>query len=481
MAYRIPGSTIFLAEGLPLDITDAEIEQYLITIEDHLQIAVDINRNKYHIRQQLNHNSTPTRLPNGTFGTTIYMGPEAATFTYGFYHGTRQRLALRIIPITYKRPYATSSSRQSGYLTSYVSIHPIPDLGIITEDLTTEQGATPLAMARVMDQIPGNRSGTFNNAIHNVQAKLNATFILLHRFCCRMMGGRDFFLQLARIPALYKPTQRRPHSETIIHIKLPRERTLSQGRTTYSTNAAGFAEMRRILGFSTQRQQRSIQIQSDLMELLDPALRDSMHVFPPLLPHKEHGISRPFWTLSNVDPDLSLVQILELINTYDAELTDLALAQGIADPPPPLMNMINIVAIAPAALVPEAPNLHPDRPPPPSTSTYLLLPRAGAIMTDPPPITACLSQAGPFRTSARLEIRTDGYFMEDIRELARSGRGTAAQFTHPRLVTLGEFTSTQARAEAARAQTQLTHREPASIQQTMPMNDNFQPTNAWSH
>jgi hypothetical protein len=101
-------------------------------------------------------------------------------------------------------------------------------------------------------------------------------------------------------------------------------------------------------------------------------------------------------------------------------------------------------------------------------------------MTDPPPITACLSQAGPFRTSARLEIRTDGYFMEDIRELARSGRGTAAQFTHPRLVSLGEFTSTQARAEAARAQTQWTHREPAAIQQTMPMNDNFQPTNAWS-
>jgi hypothetical protein len=91
------------------------------------------------------------------------------------------------------------------------------------------------------------------------------------------------------------------------------------------------------------------------MELLDPVLRDSMHVPPPLLPHKEHGISRPFWTLSNVDPDLSLVQILELINTYDAELTDLALAQGIADPPPPLMNMINIVAIAPAALIPEAP------------------------------------------------------------------------------------------------------------------------------
>ena len=165
-------------------------------------------------------------------------------------------------------------------------------MGLITEDLITDQGSTPLAMARVLDQIPGNRSGTFNNAIPNVQAKLNATFILLHRFCHRWLGGREFLLQLARTPSLYRPTQRRPHTETVIIIKMPRERTTSHGRISYSTNAAGFAEMRRALGFSTQRQQRSIQIQSELLELLDPALRDSMHTSPPLLPHREHGVSR---------------------------------------------------------------------------------------------------------------------------------------------------------------------------------------------
>ena len=149
----------------------------------------------------------------------------------------------------------------------------------------------------------------------------------------------------------------------------------------------------------------------------------------------------------------SLVQILELLTAYDAELTDLTLAQGITDPPPALMNMINVVAIAPAALVPEPPNQDPDRPPPPRTSTYLLLPRAGAIMTDPPPITACLSQAGPFRTAARLEIRTDGYFMEDVRKLARSARGVAAPFAHPRLVSFSDFTTTRAMTDAANAQT----------------------------
>ena len=110
MTYRIPGSTIFFAEGLPMDISDVEIKNYLIFMEDQLQIAVDINLNKHCIRQQLNKNTPITRLPNGTFGTTIVMGLEAATFTFGFYHGNQQRLALRIIPITYRRPYASSSS-----------------------------------------------------------------------------------------------------------------------------------------------------------------------------------------------------------------------------------------------------------------------------------------------------------------------------------------------------------------------------------
>ena len=184
-----------------------------------------------------------------------------------------------------------------------------------------------------------------------------------------------------------------------------------------------------------------------------------------------------------MDPNLSLVQILELLTAYDAELTDLTLAQGITDPPPALMNMINVVAIAPAALVPEPPSQDPDRPPPPRTSTYLLLPRAGAIMTDPPPITACLSQAGPFRTAAKREIRTDGYFMEDVRELARSARGIAAPFAHPRLVSLGEFTTTRAMTDAANAQTQWTVAEPAAIQQDMSTSNVNQqapqPTNSW--
>ena len=130
--------------------------------------------------------------------------------------------------------------------------------------------------------------------------------------------------------------------------------------------------MRRALGFGPQRQ-RSIQIQSDLIELLDPTQRDAMSNSPPLLPRREHGHARPFWLLSNVDADLSLIQVLELLTTYDTKLTDITMAQG-APPPPPIMNMINIVAIAPAELLPSPPNRNDGCPPPPRTTSYLLPP-----------------------------------------------------------------------------------------------------------
>ena len=148
------------------------------------------------------------------------------------------------------------------------------------------------------------------------------------------------------------------------------------------------------------------------------------------------------------------------------------------------MDMINIVAIAPAELLPPPPDRRDGRPPPPRTASYLLLPRAGAIMVDPPPVTACLTQAGPFQSSARLEIRRDGYFMEELRTLARSARGSAAPFAHPRLVPLEEYTTSSAATATALARTSWAQEEPASIHQPMPgqgpQSARSSNTNAWN-
>ena len=161
--------------------------------------------------------------------------------------------------------------------------------------------------------------------------------------------------------------------------------------------------------------------------------------------------------------------------TIQNELADITLAQGATAPPPAIMDMINIVAIAPAELLPILPNRPNRRPPPSRTSSYLLLPRAGAIMVDPSPLMACLTQAGPFRTSSRLEIRRDGYFMKNLRNLARSSRGTEAPFAHPSIVTTAEYTTQSAATAMARARHSWAQEEPTSILQPMPAQNRPQP------
>ena len=162
-----------------------------------------------------------------------------------------------------------------------------------------------------------------------------------------------------------------------------------------------------------------------------------------LLPHSVHQHQRPFWVLSNIAEDMDIARLVELLHQYDMEVRAAAIAQGNAAPPQ-ILPMINIIAVIPASLMPlppPNPTEYPRRTPS-RTNAYLLLPRAGAIMLSPVPSSACIEQAGPWRTAAVFEIRDDGYLMEDIRTLARSGRGAAAaaSILHPRMVNLAEYT-----------------------------------------
>ena len=131
-----------------------------------------------------------------------------------------------------------------------------------------------------------------------------------------------------------------------------------------------------------------------------------MQATPMLLPHSIHQHPRPFWVLSNIDAATDTAQVLQLLRQYDEELRAAALAQGTSIPPQ-ILPMINLILNAPAALLP-VPTRDDQRALPPRTNTYLLLPRAGAIMTNPMPTSACLEQAGPWRTAATIEARGDG-------------------------------------------------------------------------
>ena len=131
---------------------------------------------------------------------------------------------------------------------------------------------------------------------------------------------------------------------------------------------------------------------------------------------------------------MDTAQLIELLHRYDMEVRAAAIAQGNA-PPPQILLMINIIASIPASLMllPPPNPTETLRRAPARTNAYLLLPRAGAIMLSPVPSSACIEQAGPWRTAAVFEVREDGFLMEDIRTLARSGRGAAAASTilHP--------------------------------------------------
>ena len=107
-----------------------------------------------------------------------------------------------------------------------------------------------------MSQIPNNRSGKMNVVIPYVQAKLNATLLLLHRFLYRWLGGRQVFLTLNRVPVNYGLSTRRLNtdSEVVIKIQVRRERIFSFGRSSYNTNVASMAELRRLIGLTNQVQ-----------------------------------------------------------------------------------------------------------------------------------------------------------------------------------------------------------------------------------
>jgi hypothetical protein len=134
-------------------------------------------------------------------------------------------------------------------------------MGQHTAELVETQGSDPLAFARVLSQVPGNRTGQMNALIPQIQAKLNAAFVLFDRFLARWLQGRQVFIILSRVPDNYGLIRRVNHdAETIIRIQVRRDRITTYRRSSYSTDAANFAELRRILGFITQTQQRNIVI-----------------------------------------------------------------------------------------------------------------------------------------------------------------------------------------------------------------------------
>ena len=87
-----------------------------------------------------------------------------------------------------------------------------------------------------------------NAAISYIQVKLNATYLLLHRFLFRWLLGRPVFLTVNRVPVNYGHSTRRLNtdSEMVIKILVRWERVSSYGRSSHNTNVANLAELCRL-------------------------------------------------------------------------------------------------------------------------------------------------------------------------------------------------------------------------------------------
>ena len=81
LEYRLPGSTVFWAEGLPLDASPPEFAELLRHLEDGLQLPIDRARTLQHIQRTIQQGTPTNRLSFGLFGSCIFMGPEIAQYT----------------------------------------------------------------------------------------------------------------------------------------------------------------------------------------------------------------------------------------------------------------------------------------------------------------------------------------------------------------------------------------------------------------
>jgi hypothetical protein len=90
-------------------------------------------------------------------------------------------------------------------------------------------------------------------------------------------------------------------------------------------------------------------------------------------------------------------------------------------------------------------------------------------MLKPIPSSACIEQVRTWHTAATIKVREDGYLMDDIRTLARSGRGiaSAATFSHPRTVNPLEYTEVNAMASIHRETVTALYEVPVSIETPM--------------
>jgi hypothetical protein len=380
-AYRLPPSDYLYVEGLPADLRGLEIPGILQHIASTLEIQLSQTTSTTQLKEELRRGHLQ-RIHNNQFGTTLLTGHH--NYTFGHHHRPINRLAVRIFPCGFHRPKTMNwNPVWPNYLVTYLSIHPVSNMGPHTADYVAHAGSDLVGFIRFTEQIAADPTGRLDVITPFLQALLNSQFLAIHRYLSQRLAGIDFFPTISRVSANYTPGNSHSlQTETIIHISIQRTRVTNfDGSHIFLTDSAHLAQAQYALGFQGTRQRMLIECQAYLLELLHPSLLQQMTKPQPLLPAPDIRTPRPFLALRNVDPNTNLVLILKTLQRHDAESETLAHTHGL--PATSILANTNHVIHVPASLfpAPRPDQRRPQQAPSAPTSVYLLIPRAGTHVT----------------------------------------------------------------------------------------------------
>ena len=146
------------------------------------------------------------------------------------------------------------------HLITYVSAHPVPDMGPFTAEYVSNAGSDLVGIIRCTEQIPADPTGRMDDITPYVQGLINSQFLTLHRYLCQQLGGIPFFLTVNRVHVNYTPgTNHALQQETIIRINIQRTRVSQlDGSITYLTDPAHMAQALYAMGFHNNRQREFV-------------------------------------------------------------------------------------------------------------------------------------------------------------------------------------------------------------------------------
>jgi hypothetical protein len=156
-AYRLSPSDYLYVEGIPPDIRGAGITGMIQHIASKLQISLNQMTAINQLTEDLRRGQLQ-RLPNIQLATTIPTGHH--NYSFGHHYSPIHRLAVHIFPCGFNRPEMMHLNPVwQNFLVTYLSIHPVPNMGPHTAAYVSQAGSDLVGFIRFTEQVAVDPTG----------------------------------------------------------------------------------------------------------------------------------------------------------------------------------------------------------------------------------------------------------------------------------------------------------------------------------